>query len=326
MGLIALQASALVRVRNISSLSNTSEPKERRMEIASVNFHISCKHPITQGNNLSYASFLKNTGNYFAGDIHITLESNNIPNAEGMKMIFDSGQSWKLFRHAGDSYISFNSLTRDDLFWIAKLNHDFSRGTVYCGDKLLDSRDNVSTILNPVTYPLDQIILMHYLASRQGISIHAAGIGTNDNGYIFAGRSGAGKTTISKQFVAKNYESLLSDDRVIVRKIDDELRVFGTPWPGEGGIASNTSLPLSGIFFLSHSDSNKIEKLHVREALEQLFPVVSIPWYDPEIMNQILSFCETLISHIPVYMLYFRPDIEVVDMIEQYVVKQQINV
>jgi hypothetical protein len=324
MVLIVLQASAPVTVHNITVLNNNSQPDKRRLEIASVNLHISCKYLIMQEHNHAYAMFLKRES-YLPADIHISLELDNIPDTKGMKKLFDSGQSWKLFRYHSGYYISLNSLTREDPFCIAKLNHDFSKGTIYCSDKLLDSKDNVLKVLNPVTYPLDQIILMHYLASRQGILIHAAGIGMNNNGYIFAGRSGAGKTTISKQFVAKNYESLLSDDRVIVRKIDDELRVFGTPWPGEGRIASNTSLPLAGIFFLSHGDSNMIEELKPQKALEKLLPVVSIPWYDPEIMNHILSSCETLISEIPAYTIHFRPGIEVVDMLEQYIVKQQVK-
>jgi hypothetical protein len=53
--------------------------------------------------------------------------------------------------------------------------------------------------------------------------------------------------------------------------------------------------------------------------LERLLPVVSIPWYDKEKMMSILSFCEDLISNIPSYELYFKPDAEVVNVIERYI-------
>ena len=56
---------------------------------------------------------------------------------------------------------------------------------------------------------------------------------------------------------------------MIVRRIDGEYRAFGTPWPGDAGIARNESVPLSGILFLCHGTSNRIEPLTLREAVEK---------------------------------------------------------
>jgi hypothetical protein len=118
-----------------------------------------------------------------------------------------------------------------------------------------------------------------------------------------------------------DYE-FLSDDRIIVRKMDKTFKAFGTPWPGEAGIAVNKNVALSGIFFISQASFNKIEEIKPQRAMERLLPVVSIPWYDKEVLVKILDFCEDLISNVPVYELYFKPDIEVADVFKDFVSKK----
>jgi hypothetical protein len=95
---------------------------------------------------------------------------------------------------------------------------------------------------------------------------------------------------------------------VAVRKLGAVFEVFGTPWAGEAGIAVNEKANLDGIFFLSHGGDNFIEPMSRAEAFENLLPVTSIPWFDREVMDEILGFCEGLVSRVPAYRLCFRPD------------------
>jgi hypothetical protein len=172
--------------------------------------------------------------------------------------------------------------------------------------------------MNPIGYPLDQLLLMYALAGRGGACMHAAAVDVDGVGYLFPGRSGAGKSTIARSFTSRN-RALLSDDRVVVRKIGDKFRCFGTPWAGDAGIAENRNLPLNGIFFIRHGNENRIETITPREAFERLMPVTSIPWYDDKVMPAVLSFCEDLVLHLPVYELHFKPGSEVVDFFEKFV-------
>jgi serine kinase of HPr protein (carbohydrate metabolism regulator) len=163
---------------------------------------------------------------------------------------------------------------------------------------------------------------MYILARRHGALLHAAGIDINGKGYIFPGKSGAGKSTITRQFAALGDTGLLSDDRIVVRKIEGGFKAYGTPWPGEAGIALNKSVPLAGIFFINHGSANRIREITPKEALARLLPVTSIPWYDREVMDRILTFCEDLISSVPIYELDFKPSVEVVDVFERFVSAQ----
>jgi len=158
------------------------------------------------------------------------------------------------------------------------------------------------------------------LADREGALIHSSGIDFHGRGYMLSGRSGAGKSTISRKFALAGHE-VLSDDRIVVRKIDGELRMFGTPWSGEAGIAGNKDLPLHGIFFLHHGVENLIKKITPTEAIERLMPVTSIPWYDKSVLTKVLTFCEEIVSACPAYDLVFRPDIDVKDVFENFIPK-----
>ena len=252
-------------------------------------------------------------------DIQIRLKLGGIPDTKNLKKIFDSRQSWAMFQDGIDYLLALKSPAFDQPFWVARINHYFREATIYLSEKLVRREHGRTVLSNPVGYPLDQILLMYILARKQGALLHAAGIDVNGKGYIFPGKSGAGKSTITRKFAALKDIGLISDDRIVVRKIGGGFKAYGTPWPGEAGIAFNKSVALSGIFFMNHGSANRIKEISPQQALERLLPVTSIPWYDREIMPKILTFCEDVISLVPTYDLYFKPSIEVVDVFEQFV-------
>jgi hypothetical protein len=161
---------------------------------------------------------------------------------------------------------------------------------------------------NPLTYPVDQILMMHLLAPRGGAILHAAGLGFGRRGFAFCGCSGAGKSTLARQLRGRPRWSPLSDDRVIVRRIGASYRVFGTPWPGQGKIAVNGSFPCAGLVFLRHARENGVARLTAGEALHRLLPVASVPWYDREPADEVVAFLGGLVECVPAWELAFRPD------------------
>jgi hypothetical protein len=292
------------------------------IEIARVNFVVKCQESIIfKDPDPAYKSFLKNNREHKTVDVKIDLQFNNMPNTEGLTKIFDSGQSWSLFQDSNNYYITLNPPVLTQPLVTIKINRNFTKATMYCSEDLTRINNGKTVFLNPLSYPLDQILLMYYLSQREGALIHAAGLCFHDRGYIFPGKSGAGKSTISRQLAGIDDYEFISDDRIIVRKFNKTFKAFGTPWPGEAGIAVNKSVDLSGIFFISQSSYNKIEEIKPQKALERLLPVVSIPWYDKEVMIKILDFCEDLISNVPVYELHFNPGNEIINVFQNFVSK-----
>ena len=251
--------------------------------------------------------------------MNIDLQCRILPSIKGLKPIFENDQSWVMFENEGRLVIALKSPAYKDPFWIASVSADFTKISIHCHEDFVSYRNDKVVLQNPVSYPLDQILLMHILALRQGAIVHAAGMVLDGRAFIFPGKSGAGKSTICRLLAARDEIELLSDDRMIVRKMDGTFRAYGTPWPGEAGIAVNASAPLAGIFFLSHGTSNQIREIAVKDALNRLLPTMSIPWYDRGIVAQMLQLCEDLISTVPMYDLVFTPSHEVMDVITEFI-------
>ena len=292
------------------------------LEIGDVHFAIRSRYRVLpQKDNPAYSAFLKSSRKD-TRDIDISV----LPSGKGArilqtaKRIFDGGGSWRMFRDGADYILSFNSAgVRSQPFWLARASRDFSRAVVYCGEDLTRVTKGVTTLSNPVRYPLDQILLMHLLALREGAIIHAAGVVIKGRGLIFPGRSGGGKSTITRCLMARDDISILSDDRVIVRNGGKTIMVFGTPWPGDAGIARNKKSELRGIFFMHPGQATRITRIDPGTAFEKLLPVTSIPWYDRETIPSIFAFLEKLVSRVPAYLLRFRPTPEVADVIAEFV-------
>ncbi len=286
------------------------------IEIAGIRFSLKTKAEVTlQNPNLShYKHFIYTPSEKTPADLEIQIELSDFDPGNHLTTIFDSDQSWSMRSDDNNFYISLHVPDNKKPFWTVKINSTFTKSTVYCSE-LIQKQGN--TILNPLCYPLDQILLMHILAGKQGLLLHAAGAEINNKGYVFPGISGAGKSTLTNQFANKKNIKFLSDDRIAVRKFNNVFRMFGTPWPGEAGIALNESTPLNGIFFIRRGTSNKIKKIKANEALKNLMPVSSIPWYDRETVPELLAFCEDITSHIPAYELYFKPGKEVLGVIDE---------
>ncbi len=255
-----------------------------------------------------YKPFLHSSGRH--PDLSITVEttSGQIPEMDDAEIIFHSSESWDLYRRNNLYLVTLHSPVLDQPLWIASADSNFSNMKIILNEKVLkDCKDDLR-ISNPVYYPLDQIAIMYVLSFINGIIVHGAGGLINDTCLIFPGRSGAGKSTLAKILEKIRENSLLSDERIVLRQENGIFHAYGTPWPGEAGIARNESGSLKGIFFLHKSERSFIRDLSPGEALRQLIPVASIPWYDREVTGRVLQTCEDIVKNIPAFELHFRPD------------------
>lgn len=160
---------------------------------------------------------------------------------------------------------------------------------------------------DPLVYPLDQVIYTHLLPLHDGVLVHAAGIVSDGAGLVLAGVSGAGKSTTSRIADAAGMR-VLSDDRVVLRRVDGTWRMYGTPWPGDAGFARNEGVPLKALLFLRKALENRSEPVDAAGAMERLMPVSSIPWYEPTLMSASLGVIGDLAASIPAADLSFTPD------------------
>lgn len=299
---------------------------EANIEICGIHFVVTSRHDLSAQNiPATYRPFYKkNVSDAEVFNITVSNKAGILPNTDTLKKIFDSELSWSMYKDEDQYYLSLDpSAIFKKISCHAQFDARMSTATLY--NETADCGVNDSTgVLNPFCYPLDQILLMYILAGRQGALIHAAGMNVSGRGLIFPGKSGAGKSTLSRLFLGRDNIKLLSDDRMIIRKIDNRFLAFGTPWAGDAGIAENKSVFLDRLFFIHHANNNRLEEISPQKALERLMPVTSIPWYDREVMSDLLSFSEDLVMNIPSYDLYFRPDDAVVSFLENFIFQDRI--
>jgi len=228
------------------------------IRIADVDFLIASESlPLEFKNHLSaHTPFLTDTSDIDAltDNINITCFLNSFPPTDSFQKIFQAEDSWSMLKDGEEYFLEIGSGSKETVC-MARFDRQVRQVTVYCGNALLDNVNGRKKLINPFSYPLDQLLFMYAMAEREGILVHASSVLINGRGYLFAGRSGAGKSTISNCFKLAGYE-ILNDDRIAIRRIGDRFRVFGTPWPGEADIAVNNSACLEGIFFIRHGSEN----------------------------------------------------------------------
>ena len=233
----------------------------------------------------------------------------DVPRPDLLEPVFDTGDAWELW--ADDRRCVFRTRARqadDRPLWSMTIDRGFNHGRIYCSKELFVASGKSMLARNIVQYPLDQLLMIHVAAARSAaLLLHAAGGSIDGNGLLFAGQSGSGKSTVSRLLGNSNKARFLSDDRVMLRRFGSKLSMYGTPWPGDAGVAINESVPLKAICFLRHADDTSLRPLKPEEVLQRLLPVASIPWYESELAGKALNLCEFLIEHYPAYELSFRP-------------------
>lgn len=182
-------------------------------------------------------------------------------------------------------------------------------------------------------------ILMQALPRRgDALLLHAAGIVYNNQGYVFAGASAAGKTTIAR--LAAGHAEVLCDENVVVQLSSipplpaqnersspapplagkearkrvgaSSWRLLSTPFwghstPPEMIRRVNRQAPLQAIYLLAQAAEFRCTPLAPAEAVLALLTTEKVAIERPESAAAWLAVTERLIADVPIYRLEFRP-------------------
>ena len=111
------------------------------------------------------------------------------------------------------------------------------------------------------------------LLKHNAVAIHSSVIVAEGRGVLFLGESGTGKSTHTRLW-RENIEGakLLNDDSPIVRIVDGNVRVYGSPWSGKTPCYKNEVYPMAGLCRLSQAPHNCITRLSNLMAIGALLP------------------------------------------------------
>jgi hypothetical protein len=190
--------------------------------------------------------------------------------AAGERLVLEAGDSWVLWERGGSLVVRDRPASADeDPGWELEILPGRAAARMTAAPWRAGGAAAEAGMPSPFHYPQDQILLSLALAGR-GAIVHAAGAVIGGRGMLFAGPSGAGKTTLSRLLAAAGHE-ILSDDRVVVLRGRDGFTLHGTPWPGEGGFAAPGGVPLGASVFLLKGSESHLRRLHTGAHMRHTF-------------------------------------------------------
>ncbi|MEW6670483.1 MAG: hypothetical protein AB1427_02195 [Thermodesulfobacteriota bacterium] len=205
-----------------------------------------------------------------------------------------------------------NTADGQNIYQIALINADHTRAEIHhANEYAFRNGGNHSLTL----FPTDQILLARVLADRDGSYFHSAGIILDHKGFLFAGHSEAGKSTLVKNLSGS--AEILCDDRIIVRKSREGFRVFGTWSHGDVQTISNRSAELSAIMFLEQAEDCRLVPLTERkEIVRRLLSLLIKPLITGDWWEKMLKLVEEISQNVPCYRLRFRKDDDLTDYLK----------
>lgn len=160
--------------------------------------------------------------------------------------------------------------------------------------------------LNQFQTVLRQTILTLF-KKKSGFIIHSSSIVKNGYGYLFLGKSGAGKSTIV-DLLNQKYQAF-SDDMTIIRNIKNKYYIFQTPFAEKGWwIKKNTHrYELRRVMILHKSKDFKIKKIFNKPIISEILltQIDAKNITDKKTIREALTFAKKFPSF---YDIYFDRD------------------
>lgn len=261
--------------------------------------------------NLSRIKFLQpvaqpQAGSYLPGTgdaLILHLRNAPLPNSSLSETLLYRSESWEFWRDTAGR-LNFLALEQVPPCKLT-VSPDFKYGEV-AGDF---SQVAVKTI-----YPLENLeirLFAAWLATRGDMILHASGVMVDGRGYCFVGSSGAGKSTLVTTLAADPAVTVLGEDQVILRYLEDRFWIFGTPWHIDPNRCSPDGVPLEKLFFLDRNAKPGVEWVTSMDGVARLLQTAFIPYYLqealPAILDRLALLAETVSFHSLSYQLGSDP-------------------
>jgi hypothetical protein len=159
----------------------------------------------------------------------------------------------------------------------------------------------------------DELALKHalmnlyssYLVYHQwGLLIHSSCVIDKGKAYMFAGHSGAGKSTAAK---LSHPRELLSDEATIIKIVPGQITVFDSPFRSElvrSGASENS--PLTNIYVLHQATDNHIDPLSQSNSLLVLMNKVFYWSHSLDETRKIFRLLQHVVTSVSISELHFQ--------------------
>lgn len=136
------------------------------------------------------------------------------------------------------------------------------------------------------------------------VLLHGSCVAVDGAGYLFAAKSGTGKSTHARLWreLLGERAVMVNDDKPLVRIDASGATAFGTPWDGKHNLSSNIAVPLRALCILERSAENRIELITAKAAYPFLLQQTYRP-ADTEMLAKTLQLVDRLAASVRLYRL-----------------------
>ncbi len=219
------------------------------------------------------------------------------PKSEGLDLIFQTDNWTAKFDGHGNFILDTLQIPPKRRMII---NGDFSHGEVI-GDFSEWENSGFYPLLN-----MDMKLFVNWLARSGDVILHASGVNVDGHGYVFAGKAGAGKSTLASLLLRNHAVTVLGEDQVILRYLNGRFWIFGTPWHEDPVMCSPQGVPLEKLFFLDRDDKQGVSLIKPIESVTRILQTAFVPFYRQDLMPGILDRLEKLSKQVPGFVLSYQ--------------------
>lgn len=154
-----------------------------------------------------------------------------------------------------------------------------------------------------------RVLVAHRVLEAGGVLLHSAAVATAEGAWLFVGRSGAGKTTLSRLSLVAGYE-VLSDELNTLWPSGGVVRLERMPFAGDLGQTGGQrrAFPLVAGFALRQGVEPRREPLSRAAAIAELAAAAPFVNIDPYRVERLFENLERLCDSHPLEALTFAPD------------------
>ena len=162
-----------------------------------------------------------------------------------------------------------------------------------------------------------RIVVTYRLLEHGGLLVHSAAVVSRGQAYLFPGRSGDGKSTVSRRSLAEGRE-VLSDDMNAVTWRDGAAWVEKVPFTGDLGRtwSRGSAYPLRAILALEKSAATRLRGLPPAQAMGRLTACAPYLNADTYRSAKLLENLQQLTGKVPAHILAFSLQGEIWPVIE----------
>ena len=283
------------------------------LNIADFEIHLEAAGNTTILLEEGYRYFCNNTASNPA-DLHITAHE-GLPDISGIekKEIYTAQQEnkpfWTIYACKQEYlFIIYNQEKSREIQQIAFVDKEYKNWRIYSA--IIETENAIC----PLKHPMGPLIMYYLTVNHDAIMIHASGVFDGEKGRVFSGFSGVGKSTMADIW-QKSGAELINDDRLIVRKINEQFYIYNTPM---FYVDKPKKAPLHHVYLPFHAPENNLKPLSGSKAISRLMAYCIHHPYSAAFTNKHIDFLIQVAGKLKIAELGFKPDTAVIDFIKTH--------